>query len=183
MITMPFKHQFIKEGISSFIRAARDSTHYTDNIILFQTHQMKGDVFTHTMSHQTYQCHQLIQNYTRNNVSDREENKQGKRLKTKLKQTGARYRWDKHLTLDLFDQEVVFMLSLMESESQTGTEVNKPLDCEQLLFCGLQDALCMESETNSLKRETEDDQRWQWFCTLPPISYLLHGSQTSLNIL
>lgn len=75
------------------------------------------------------------------------------------------------------------MLSLMESESQTGTEVNKPLYCKQLLFCGLHDALCMESETNSLKGETEDDQRLQWLYTLPPTSYLLHESQTSLNIL
>lgn len=139
---------------------------------------MKGDVFTHSMSHQTYQCHQHLQNYTKNNVSDREENKQGNRLKTKLKQTGTRCRQDKHLTLDQFDQEDVFMLSLMES--QTGSEVNKPFHCKQLLFRGLHDALCTESEG---ERAREDYYRLQCLYTLPPTSYLLHGSQTSLNIL
>lgn len=35
------------------------------------------------MSHQTYPCHQPLHNYTRNNVCDREENKQGKRTEDK----------------------------------------------------------------------------------------------------
>lgn len=113
---------------------------------------------THTMSHQTYYCHQPFFTNTPGTMcmTGKKANK-----KTDWRQNGSRMamapcRQRKHLTLDLPDQGDVFMLSVMES--QTGTEVNKPFYCKQLLFCGLHDALCWWVKPTLLKREREWSQ-------------------------